>query len=126
MRSAIITIALLFFSSTPSIAHPQPIAEIQLISREDAAALDARDSNAFFSEASDLWKRKGGGGGGGKGGGSSGSSGSSGGSGSSSSGSSGSSSGSSSSGYVRSYSLPRGAGVRVVVFERTELEVVLQ
>jgi len=115
MRSAILAIAWLFFSSTPSIAHPQPITDIQLISREDAAALDARDNNAFFSEASDLWKRKGGGGGGGKGGGSSGSS---------SSGSSGSSSGSSSSGYVPSSS--KRSAVRVVVCERKALEVVLQ
>ena len=92
-------VALLLISNTPALAHPQPITGIQLISREDAAALDARN-NEPFADISDLWKRKGGGGGGGKGG-----SGSSGGKGGSSS-SGDSSSGSSSSGYV---TFPKGS-----------------
>jgi hypothetical protein len=83
------TVAILLLSNTPAFAHPQPITDIQLVTREQVE----RD-NAVFEDVTDLWKRKGGGGGGGKGG--SGSSGSSGGKGGSSSG------GSSSSGYVPS------------------------
>jgi uncharacterized membrane protein YgcG len=84
------TVALLLLSNTPAFAHPQPITDIQLVTRE------AERENAVFDDVNELWKRKGGGGGGGKGG-SSGSS-SSGGKGGSSSG------GSSSSGYVPSLS----------------------
>ena len=55
-------VALLLLFNTPAFAHPQPITDIQLQSREQAEARDVTD-------LSDLWKRKGGGGG--KGGGSS-------------------------------------------------------
>jgi len=67
MRSGLFTVALLLFSSSPSLAIPQPLSDA-LIERDNSALLDTRE-NDFFSEASDLWKRKGGGGGGGKGGG---------------------------------------------------------
>lgn len=91
---------LLLACSTTIFAHPQPVSDLQLLTREQAEALDARnDNNGVFADISELWKRKGGGGGGGKGGGSSG--GSSSGSGSSSSGSS-SSGSSGKSGYVAS------------------------
>lgn len=91
----ILTLFSLLLTATPAIAHPQPIADIQLASSQ---SIVERAENSF-ADVSDLGKRKGGGGGGGKGG--SGSSGSSGKGGSSSSGSSSSgSSGSSSSGYV--------------------------
>jgi hypothetical protein len=99
------TVALLLVSNTPSLAHPQPVTDITLISREDAAPLDARN-NEPFADVRDLWKRKGGGGGGGKGGGGGG--GGKGGSGSSSGKGGSSSSGSSSSGYV--LTPPKGSG----------------
>jgi len=110
MRSNLFTAALLLFTSTPSFAAPQPITDVQLISRDDAAVLDARDAIPF-GDASDLWKRKGGGGGGGKGGGggSSGSSGSSGSGSSGKGGSSGSSSGSTSGGKGSSSSSAGGS-----------------
>jgi len=95
MRSDLFTVALLLFSTTPSLAAPQPVSDVQVIARDNAfASIESRDST--IDAAKDLWKRKGGGGGGGKGsgGGSSGSSGSSG-KGGSSSGST-----SSGSGYV--------------------------
>jgi hypothetical protein len=57
------TVALLLLFNTPAFAHPRPITDIQLQSREQVEARDVTD-------LSDLWKRKGGGGGG-KGGGSS-------------------------------------------------------
>lgn len=82
---------LLLFSSTTTLAHPQPITDIQLMPREQAEALDAR--NGVFGDISTLWKRKGGGGGGGKGGGGGSGGSSSGGSGSSGKGSSSSNSG---------------------------------
>lgn len=69
-------VTLLLLSNTPAFAHPQPITDIQLQSREQVEARDVTD-------LSDLWKRKGGGGG--KGGGSSSSSSSSAGKGGSSS-----------------------------------------
>jgi hypothetical protein len=100
-----LTVGFLLLSSTPAIAYPQPITDIQLISEP----LSERTEHEF-ADVSDLWKRKGGGGGGGKGGsGSSGSSSGSSSSGSSSSGSSssGSSSSSSSSGKTGSSSSSR-------------------
>lgn len=119
MRVPFDTIALSFLllTSTPTVAHPQPISN-QLVSSESVH--EARDA---FTEAdvSELWKRKGGGGGGGKGG-SGGSSGSGDdGSGSSSSGSSSSGSSSSSSGYVPSnQGAQRGGGVGDVGEEEVE------
>lgn len=63
-----ISVAVLLSSAVaPSLAHPQPVADIQAVS-EHAAALDARDSTGGFADVKDLYKRKGGGGGGGKGG----------------------------------------------------------
>lgn len=74
------TAALLLFSTSPIIAHPQPLtSDIQVLERGEAASIESR-----FTQLSELWKRKGGGGKGGKGG------------------SSSSSSGTSSSGYVTS------------------------
>jgi len=64
-------IALLLLSSTPSLAAPQPVTDIQ--TRDVAAVLDVRNV-----DISNLWKRKGGGGGGARGGSGSSSSGSSG------------------------------------------------
>lgn len=95
MKFDTLAVASLLFLSTPSLAHPQPVYDVQIF-REDAAQFEARDAD-LAAGSEELWKRKGGGGGGGKGGGgggSSSSSGSSGGKGGSSSGSS------SSSGYV--------------------------
>ncbi len=84
-----LTVACLLALNTLALAHPQPVADIQLQRREAEAVQEAA---SVFAPVSDLWKRKGGGGGGGKGGG---------GSSSSSSGKGGSSSSSSgSSGYV--------------------------
>jgi len=96
MRSGLFTVALLLFSSSPSLAIPQPLSDA-LIERDNSALLDTRE-NDFFSEASDLWKRKGGGGGGGKGGGGSSGGSSSGSSSGSSGGKGGGSSGSGASG----------------------------
>ena len=108
-----LTAALLLFSTyTPTLAHPQPITSIQVVSESSL------NSRAEFADTSDLWKRKGGGGGGGKGGSSGSSSGSSS-SGSSSSGSS--SSGSSSSGYVPSNS----NALVVLVGEKHRLTLIL-
>jgi hypothetical protein len=87
-----LTVGILILSSTPAIARPQPVTDIQLVSSLKQSIQERTEYS--FADVSDLWKRKGGGGGGGKGG--SGSSGSSG-KGGSSSGSS-----SSSSGYVTS------------------------
>ncbi len=67
------TVALLLLSNKPIFAHPQPITDIQLVTREHAETLGARD-NAAFEDLKEFWKRKGGGGGGGKGGGKGGSS----------------------------------------------------
>lgn len=93
-----LTIAYLLLTSTPALAHPQPISN-QLVSE---SSIEQREAHAFAeADVTSLWKRKGGGGGGGKGGGSSSGSGK-GGSGSSSSGSSSSGSSSSSSGYIPS------------------------
>lgn len=77
------TVALLFFTQSATVLshpqpQPQPLAETQLLSREQAESLDRR--NAEVADLNDLWKRKGGGGGGGKGGGGGGSSGKGGGS----------------------------------------------
>jgi len=74
------TVAILLLSTTPALAHPQPVTDIQSVSTREREVVE-RD-NPFFEDVKDLWKRKGGGGGGGKGGsGSSGSSGGKGGSG---------------------------------------------
>jgi len=62
-----VTVAVLLLSNTPAFAHPQPVTDIQLVSREEADQFDARDYS-LFEGVKDLWKRKGGGGGGGKGG----------------------------------------------------------
>jgi len=72
-----LTVAFLFLSQSNTVlSHPQPIEDIQLLSREQAEALDKRNANPFAdADVNELWKRKGGGGGGGKGGGSSGGSG---------------------------------------------------
>lgn len=105
-----LTVALLLLSQSKSVlSHPQPIEDIQLLSREQADALDKRNAHPFTDvDVNELWKRKGGGGGGGKGGG--GSSGGSGKGGSSSSGS-GSSSGKGSSTSNSGGSTKTGSGV---------------
>jgi hypothetical protein len=71
MKFDTIAVASLIFFSTPTLAHPQPISDIQLVSRQDAYAFDTREAD-FVPGVEELWKRKGGGGGGGKGGGGSG------------------------------------------------------
>lgn len=103
MRSDIFTVALLLFSTTPSLAAPQPVSDIQIVAREDAVAT-IQSRSSILDVAKDLWKRKGGGGGGGKGGGGGSSGGTSGGKGGgSTTGSGGTTTSGGSTGYVRFY-----------------------
>lgn len=71
MKFYTIAVASFLFLSTPALAHPQPISDIQLVSPLDAHAFNAREAH-FVPAVEELWKRKGGGGGSGKGGGGSG------------------------------------------------------
>lgn len=111
MRTDLWTVALLLFSSTPSLAHPQYIPTAELIARDADAEPNSPahvypdtepEEFTYYSretEERDLFKRKGGGGGGGRGGGG----------GSSSSGGKGGSSSSGSSRYVNEDFLILGA-----------------